>query len=299
MTGPGTYEDILSTGRKTLEEAQVPDAGLDAWLLFSHVFGMSRSEYYAHGRETPENAEYLSDKERAYYELIERRSRRIPLQHLTGYQEFMGYPLSVSGDVLIPRKETEILTETAAGLIKEMIRGKRPEEKVRVLDLCTGSGCIAISLKKMIPQISCDASDVSEKALAAAEKNAEALEAPVRFILSDIWEKIGDVYDVIVSNPPYIPTDLIGSLEEEVRAHDPVTALDGGADGLVFYRRIIDGIDARLKNGGHVLFEIGHDQAAQVSRMLRENGFSDIRVIKDYAGNDRIVSAVFTDEKDR
>ena len=296
MTGMKTYEEILSEGRKILTEAGVPDAGTDAWLLFSHVFGMSRSSYYAHCRET---ADGLDDREKEYFDLIRRRSKRIPLQHLTGYQEFMGYPFAVSGDVLIPRKETEILTETAADLIGGLVRDGGPETEIRLLDLCTGSGCIAVSLKKMIPRVICDASDVSEKALALAEKNAETLRARVRFIRSDLWENIDGVYDVIISNPPYIPTAVIGTLEEEVRLHDPAAALDGGADGLDFYRRIAEGCAAHMKNGGHLFLEIGHDQAAQVGGMLLAQGFSDIRIKKDYAGNDRIVSAVLAKEKDR
>ncbi len=297
MTGMKTYEEILSEGRKILTEAGVPDADQDAWLLFSHRFGMGRSSYYAHCRETAEVEDGLAGREKEYFDMIRRRSKRIPLQHLTGYQEFMGYPFAVSGDVLIPRKETEILTETAADLIGGIMRDGGPETEIRLLDLCTGSGCIALSILNYTNDTKAVGTDISEAALKMAMKNASDLgkEDRTEFIKTDLFpeESMGK-FDLIVSNPPYIASAVIETLAPEVKDYEPRLALDGDEDGLVFYRRIIDNAPKYLFSSGYLILEIGYDQAEAVKGLLEEKGhYHDIEVIQDYSGNDRVVRACY------
>lgn len=270
-----TLYNVLKEGETYLREHAIEDAQTDAWLLMEYVTGISRALFLA------ERTSVMKEDDRQRYEkLLYERGRHIPLQHLTGTQEFMGLSFSVNEHVLIPRQDTEILVE-------ETLRYLRAG--MRVLDLCTGSGCIAISLAKLCPGISVDAADISQEALLTAGKNADRLGADIRLIHSDLFEGITDVYDVIVSNPPYIRTEVIETLSEEVRLHEPHLALDGMADGLYFYRKIIGESAAHLKENGMLLFEIGHDQAAEVTELLRENGYQEIQTLRDLAGLDRVV----------
>lgn len=303
-----TLQAELKYGEQYLKEHGVEEAGTDAWLLFQYATGMDRTRFLM------DRSEEMEEGPKARYrELLERRGERIPLQHLTGEQEFMGLVFGVNEDVLIPRQDTEILVEEAL---------KRLNPGMRALDMCTGSGCIAISLAKLrrkedygccagpdmhlktavvgsgpeqngrntgtiTPLI--DGADISGRALALAEKNAELLGADVRFLQSDLFGGISDVYDMIVSNPPYIPTQVIGELSPEVRLHEPLTALDGHGDGLYFYREIIRESRGHLASGGWILFEIGCDQGEDVAGMLREAGYTDVCIVKDLAGLDRVV----------
>ena len=215
--------------------------------------------------------------------MVSRRKQRIPLQHLTGEQEFYGYPFYVNEHVLIPRQDTEVLVEEAL---------KRKREGMKVLDLCTGSGCILLSILKNLKQGTGVGIDISEQALEVARRNAKrlGLEAATTFVLSDLFEKAQGPYDMIVSNPPYIETEEIAQLMPEVRDHEPRLALDGMSDGLYYYRSIVSQCRDYLKEDGALLFEIGAGQGAAVSELLKEAGFMSVQVIKDLAGLDRVVA---------
>lgn len=276
-----TYEEAYRSGRDSLLAAGVPEAELDARLLLEYVCKTGRNDLLVHGDRV------LSGSERsAYEELIAGREGRIPLQHLTGEQEFMGLSFSVNEDVLIPRQDTEILVE-------EVLRNLH--DGMRLLDMCTGSGCILISLLHYTNDCEGVGADISRDSLKVAELNAEKLlEARVRaggisFLQSDLFENIEGKFDVIVCNPPYIPRETIAELMPEVREHEPLRALDGGKDGLSFYRRIVEEGSPHLLGGGMLFFEIGYDQAQAVSTLMEQAGFSQIHVVKDYAGLDRVV----------
>lgn len=296
-----TYRSALEYGRQYLEEKEIADASVDAWYLLEFSCGLDRTRYLLRMMDP------MPEEEASRYQrLLEKRGSRIPLQHITGVQEFMGFPFQVNEQVLIPRQETELLVETA---LKELKPG------MRVLDLCTGSGCILISLLKLCPGLAGIGLDISPEALEVARQNGDALGVSAEFLESDLFQcfrqneercqekgKTSAVrtfpegklpeeqrYDLIVSNPPYIAAAVIGELEEEVRLHDPRKALDGGPDGLCFYRRIVAECLDYLKPSGWLMFEIGHDQGQSVSAMM-EKDFTEIRVIQDLAGLDRVVA---------
>lgn len=277
-----TYRELLTQGATLLQKAGIEEYELDAWYLLEHITGITRAQYFLKQREETHG------EEAAYLEVIEKRGKRIPLQHITGTQEFMGLPFSVNEDVLIPRQDTETLVE--------FVMNRLPKG-AEVLDMCTGSGCIAISIGKLAGA-KVTAVDLSPKALAVARKNAEQLEVPVTFYESDLFTNVPELkYDAIVSNPPYIPTKVIEGLEPEVRDFEPHMALDGEADGLTFYRKIVDESRAYLKNGGLLAFEIGHDQRVAVSRLMEEAGFTEVRALKDMPGLDRVVYGTWIDRE--
>lgn len=225
-----TYREVWNWGKEILRHAGIPEADLDAWFLLEYVTGMTKTQYYVRDQEEMDSA-----KRKAYEEYIKRRGERIPLQHITGVQEFMGYPFAVDETVLIPRQDTEILVEEAD-------RVARQSKAERILDVCTGSGCVLLSLLKMDERRRGVGSDLSGDALKVAEMNREKLgisKERCTFFKSDLFEKIEGDYDLIVSNPPYIRTEEIEKLQEEVRLYDPYEALDGKEDGLYFYRRMI------------------------------------------------------------
>lgn len=304
-----TLRTGYTEAKKLLEESGIEEASLDAWLLLEHVTGISRASYYA-----DPDREMSPDEWRRYSELVGRRAERVPLQHITGTQEFMGLVFEVNEHVLIPRQDTEILVEQALAFIGS---GKVPaaeNSRTRILDMCTGSGCILLSVmhwaesyrqkalrragdtarggEKQDIIIEGTGADISPKALAVAEKNARRLGISAGFVESDLFGAVRGKYGMIVSNPPYIRTDEIKDLQEEVRLHDPVIALDGREDGLYYYRRIVRESRSYLEEGGALLFEIGCDQAEAVSGLMRGAGFSEITVKKDLAGLDRVVSGV-------
>lgn len=270
-----TYSEAVHKAQTSLEQHQVPDPGVDALLLLQFVCGFNRARYYAIREE-----EIPPEQLKRYRELIEKRSGRIPLQHLTKEQEFMGLPFQVSEDVLIPRQDTEILVQEAL---------KRVPPSGRVLDLCTGSGCILISLLKLGNDLGGTGSDLSEKALEVAAMNAKLNGVKASFVRSDLFSQIHGTYDMVVSNPPYIESSVIGSLMEEVRDHEPLMALDGGRDGLEFYRRIVPQSLQHLNPGGWLILEIGYDQAEAVRSMFVSQQYEDVTVIRDFGGNDRVV----------
>lgn len=277
-----TLQMIYKEGAETLEHAGIPDAKLDAWYLLEYVTGISRASYFGDPkREVPK------EQAESYREVILRRAGHIPLQHITGEQEFMGYTFLVNPDVLIPRQDTETLTEEALKFTKP---------GMKVLDMCTGSGCILISLLKSCPGLKGTGCDISEKALKMARENGRRLQVEASWIQSDLFEQISERFDLIVSNPPYIRTGVIEELQEEVRLHDPWIALDGKEDGLYFYRRIIAESTGYIRDNGAMMFEIGHDQAEDVVRLMEEAGYTQIRVKKDLAGLDRVVTGRYNKE---
>ena len=273
-----TLQQIYREGKETLERAGIAEAGLDAWYLLEYVTGISRASYYGDpGRVVTE--EDLC----RYRECIEKRAGHIPLQHITGEQEFMGLSFLVNDQVLIPRQDTETLVEEA---LKYAMPG------MRVLDLCTGSGCILISLLHFCPGLTGVGSDISAEALKMARTNGQRLhvEDRAQWLCGDLFEKVTGAFDLIVSNPPYIRSAEIEELQEEVRLYDPRIALDGAEDGLLFYRRIIEESKSYLKKGGRLLFEIGCDQGRDVAELLENAGYTEVSVKKDLAGLDRVAA---------
>lgn len=271
-----TYRKLLQDAREFLNKAGIADADVDAWYLLAHVFGISRADYLLNGQD-----ECPKDKVPVYKSLLEKRAARFPLQYITGVQEFMGLEFEVDENVLIPRQDTEILVEE----VLKVCMGKS------VLDLCTGSGCIILSLAKYGQLKRAVGSDISEKALQVAKRNAKKLNIDVTLVCSDLFEKIRGRFDIIVSNPPYIKTEEYFSLMPEVRDHEPKLALEAGSDGLLYYKRIIKDLPGFIKPGGYVFFEIGYDQGDAVSKLLKQAGFTDIYVKKDLSGLDRVVCA--------
>ena len=276
-----TLKEAYEYGQVQLKNAQIEDADLDAWYLLEYVTGVSRTMYFM-----DMNCEVSEEEEREYFRCVETRATHVPLQHITGVQEFMGLPLYVNEHVLVPRQDTEVLVESVLDIL---------EPEMRVLDMCTGSGCILISLMKLcnLANVIGVGADISEEALRVSRKNAEQLGVEATWIHSDLFSKVEGQYDVIVSNPPYIRTSVIEGLKEEVKFHDPFIALDGKEDGLYFYRRIVDESPNYLKKGGKLYFEIGHDQGDDVSGLMKVAGFSGVTVKKDLAGLDRVVFGVY------
>jgi protein-(glutamine-N5) methyltransferase, release factor-specific len=274
------YAKLYQIGKEQLQKAGITDAELDARLLLEFICHTDRNALYAHGDQEIED-----EKMHDFLQLIEKRAAHIPLQHLTGEQNFMGLDFLVNEHVLIPRQDTEILVEE---IMRDLHDG------IRILDMCTGSGCILLSLLHYSNDCSGVGVDVSEDALAVARQNADRLaEKQAVFIQSDLFEKVEGSFDLIVSNPPYIRSQEIAGLMPEVREHEPHLALDGKDDGLHFYREIIKGAMPHLKRGGQLFFEIGYDQGEAVQALLAANGYTEIAVVKDYAGLDRVVYGTF------
>ena len=270
-----TYREAVEFGTKCLTDAGVPDAALDAWYLLQMVCKIERSYYYVHGEE-----DITQDAQKEYEIAVQKRAEHIPLQYIIGEQEFMGLRFKVNSNVLIPRQDTETLVEQVLKIVKP---------GMKVLDLCTGSGCILISVLKNAPELTGMGSDISKTALLVAKENAKLHEVDAEWVRSDLFDNITETFDVIMANPPYIPTGEILSLMPEVRDFEPENALDGGADGLDFYRKIAGQVKDYLNPGGYVYMEIGYDQGEAVSELMRNAGFTEVEVIKDLARNDRVV----------
>ena len=348
------WADVLNYGKKILKNAGIAEADLDSWYLFEESFGISRAQYFLCARENIvgstaqkiavqeqhgdllesgnalECAElWLKEKLSAYENALKKRAARIPLQQIIGQQEFMGLSFFVNEHVLIPRQDTETLVE--------LVLQEQKDKDISILDMCTGSGCIAVSLKKLGGYAHVEGADISEEALKVAKRNSEEIlenndvnndavnsrteqiqnctnltnnqnkqdnseermvsevrrvsQTGVTFRHSDMFSSFRgtEQFNVIVSNPPYIPSAVIEELEPEVRDHEPRGALDGTADGLYFYRILAEECAKHLTPGGHVYFEIGYDQGAAVKELLDNHGFKDTRVIQDLAGKDRVV----------
>ena len=272
-----TYREALLSGEKILDMAQIVDAKNDAWLLMEMVCKIDKTFYYVHMDE-----ESPVDEMKEYESVLKKRAERVPLQYITGEQEFMGLTFYVNSNVLIPRQDTETLVEEALNLAKA---------GMRILDMCTGSGCIIISILKNKSDVKGMGCDISKQALIVAKENAKLNNVNVAFEYSDLFENIEGKFDMIVSNPPYIRSAEIPSLMPEVAQFEPLKALDGSEDGLEFYRRIIKESKNYLNADGYIIFEIGNDQGEAVSNMLTYAGYNNVRVIKDLAHNDRVVCA--------
>lgn len=271
-----TTAQLISYGRSSLLSAGIEEAEQDAWLLFSFMTGFDRTQYFLR-----RDADIDALWEERYRKMIDRRAKRVPVQYITNEAYFMGHTFYVDENVLIPRQDTEVLVERVCGLLNQ---------GGTVLDMCTGSGCIILSLLLETGAAKGVASDISEGALSVAKKNAGLLSVEnVEFVQGNLFENIHGIFDVIVSNPPYIETSALGKLMPEVVQYEPRTALDGYEDGLYFYRQITPGAVKYLKKDGYLCYEIGYNQGLQVSRLLEEAGFSRIQVIRDLAGLDRVV----------
>lgn len=318
-----TYRECYEKGCRILNEAGIEEAVLDARLLLESVCGTNRNDLLVHGEQP-----VAVDAEEKYMDWIGKRAGHIPLQQLTGEQDFMGLTFTVNEHVLIPRQDTEILVEE---VLKELHDG------MRVLDMCTGSGCILISLLHYSNGCEGLGVDLSAEALQVAKRNAqrilgEKLSKPVsleiklpeakgdgdktfeaesgdaeaaldfaenetagraRFLQSDLFENVEGKFEIIVSNPPYIASAEVDKLMPEVRDHEPRMALDGTADGLEFYRRIIEEAGQHLVSSGMLFFEIGYDQGQAVSELMRQHGYREVQVVQDYAGLDRVVYGTY------
>lgn len=260
-----TLKEALAKAVDKLQQMEVPDADIDAWYLLSYVTGLDRAAFFLHGDEPMAEPDMIR-----YRDLVTKRGERIPLQHLTGEQEFMGLDFHVNEHVLIPRQDTECLVER----VLPYVDGKR------VLDVCTGSGCIAIAIAKLGKPFIVHGVDISEEALAVARQNATELNASVELFAGDLMTRMDGQYDVIVSNPPYISPSVIEGLMPEVRLHEPMLALDGGQDGLEFYRRIAGQAVTRLAPNGRLFLEIGCEQAAAVAEILQNRDIGKCRCFR-------------------
>ena len=277
------YRKLYETGKDRLEKAGIQEAALDARLLLEEVCRTDRNTLLVHGDRA-----VTEEEETQFRIFIERRSTHEPLQQITGWQEFMGLRFSVMEDVLVPRQDTETLVE-------EVMRYLR--DGMEILDVCTGSGCILLSLLRYSNGCRGVGCDISEKALAVAGQNAKELGISAQFIQSDLFESIEGRFEYIVSNPPYIRKDMIPTLMEEVRDHEPLIALDGGEDGLDFYRKITREATEHLYSGGMLFFEIGYDQGEAVKLLMEEEGYEEVTVSQDLAGLDRVVYGTFNGRK--
>ena len=281
-----TIDELLREAKGLLKDKGIKTWALDSELLLSHLFSFSRVQLYTHSKEEVEEA--IQEK---YRDLILERIKGMPVQYLTNTKEFMSLPFYVDQNVLIPRNDTEVLVEKALELIDE--------KESMILDMCTGSGCIAISIAYYKKKSKVLGLDLSAPAMKVAQYNTRlnGVDDRVYFIQSNLFESLQEDYlskfDMIISNPPYIPTEDISRLEVEVKAYEPFMALDGGKDGLDFYRKIIEKSKAYLKDKGILIFEIGYNQGKAVTEIFKSHGFSDISIKKDLAGLDRVVFGKF------
>ena len=313
-----TLYDLLNEGSSILRQAGDTDAENDAKLLLLNAFDLNLVHFLMDRlRPLSETDVAVQEQIQNYRAMVAKRASRVPLQQILGSQEFMGLDFFVNEHVLIPRQDTETLVELVLEEQQEKQqeqqpeeqqkkqreqqseeqqkkqRGQKPEKSRKLLDLCTGSGCIAISLAVKGGFESVTATDLSEEALKVAERNTRTHQVPIRFFQGDLFSALPQsevkTFDIITSNPPYIPTAVIATLEPEVREHEPMMALDGTEDGLKFYRQIAKEAGSWLKPGGSIYLEIGYDQGEAVSGLLEDAGFTNVRVVKDLPGKDRVV----------
>lgn len=305
------YIDLKRNAAEKLQAAGVPDAEIDVWLMLTESAGLERSILFAAIFE-----EVPTAVEQKFEAMLERRLKREPLQYILGSQEFMGLDFIVNPDVLIPRQDTELLAEKGAEEVRRLIACAMADREgdglqIDILDLCTGSGCVAISVAVAADKNLCEfaetghecrtmvkvtGADISEGAIRVAEKNRQINETKyvaVDMINSDLFKNIKGRFNLITANPPYVKAGNIPILMPEVNEFEPRLALDGGADGLIFYRRIVDEAPEYLKAGGRLIFEMDDDQGPAVSELMIKGGFTDVRVFKDLTGADRVAYGVF------
>lgn len=282
-----TYRELYEYGKLKLEEAGIAEAALDARLLLEYICHTDRNELIVHA-----DRGHSSMEEQFYRTVIEKRASRIPLQHITGEQEFMGLCFKVNEHTLIPRQDTEVLVEEAM---------RHLGDGMRILDMCTGSGCILLSLLRYSNECEGVGTDISGEALKIARENAQRLQLDAAFLEGDLFsalegwvsERTADkLFDMVVSNPPYIRTEVIDTLMPEVREYEPFSALDGREDGLYFYRRIVAEAPGYMRKGAYLFFETGCEQGEAVAALMREAGFVQVGIFKDYTGLDRVVCGV-------
>lgn len=278
-------KDLFNEGKKLLEDSNIENSSLDCSFILKKHTGLKKADLLL---KNP----LVSDHQRvAFFEDIKKRVANVPLQYILGEWEFMSLPFKVNENVLIPRADTETLIEAVL---------KQKNAKT-VLDLCTGSGCIAIALAHYNKNISCTGIDISEKALFVANENTKlnAVDDRVQFIKADVLSGFNGIceensIDIIVSNPPYISKNDIMKLQKEVKDFEPILALEGGKDGFEFYNKIIPLWKNALKKGGAMFFECGIGQAQKIKKLFSENNFLDIEILKDYNGIERVVWAKIT-----
>ena len=280
MSRNKTIKEALVAAKKELKESGAGEYKLDAELFIMKAANMTKTSVLING-----DKELTESEEKLFNSMVQKRKKGIPTQYILGKCEFMGYEFFVDENVLIPRPDTEVLVET-------VLKTAQKENFQNVIDMCTGSGCIAVSLA-LNGIKSVTACDISFGALSTAKKNAEYNNASdkIQFIQGDLFENVdkSQKYNAIVSNPPYIPTEDISNLMREVRDNEPLTALDGGKDGLDFYRRITNDSLEYLADGGYLFFEIGYNQGEDLKKIMTDLGFDGIKIVKDYAGLDRVV----------
>lgn len=276
------YKELYKFGVQTLDSHTIPNAHYDARLLLEFICNTNHSDLHLHG-----DREMTQEEMTKYQEVIEQRANHIPLQYIIGTQEFMGLSFHVSPFVLIPRQDTEILVEAVL---------KHLHDKMSILDMCTGSGCILISLLRYSNDCEGVGVDISKDALNIAIENGNRHQINAQWLESNLFEKVEGKFDMIVSNPPYIRSDVIPTLMEEVKDYEPMIALEGGDDGLHFYHKIIKEAKHHLNRGGMLFFEIGHDQKKEVMNVMKKEGYTDINALQDYAGNDRVIIGTFLEE---
>ena len=286
-------KELLQIGESALEKAGCMDPRIDAELIMRFLLSLDKQQLFI------KFPALLDEKTcEAYFKLIDLRSAGKPVQYITGEQEFMGISFKVDENVLIPRQDTETLVEEVIREVKEQTsRGKSPRGGCQILDLCCGSGAIGVSFCKYIKDARVTAVDISGKAISVAKENAQnaGVGKQIKFLESDLFGSLrkgigGTKFHIIASNPPYIKRDVIPTLQREIVEHEPMLALDGGEDGLDFYRRIVASAADYLKPEGMLYLEIGHDQGQTVDDLARDTGrFEDIEIIKDLAGHDRVV----------
>lgn len=269
------YQEIYRQGMTALEKAGIAEAALDARLLLEEVCGTNRTTLYAHGEKELTEAEKTQ-----YMQWIQDRADRVPLQHILGKTEFMGLDFLVNEHVLCPRPDTEVLVEEVL---------KHLHDGMRILDIGTGSGCILLSLLHYSNDCQGVGADISKEALQIARENGRRLGEQADFIESDLFEKVAGKFEIIVSNPPYIRRDELAGLMPEVRDHEPGKALDGGVDGLFFYREITKKAKVHLPGGGMLFYEIGCEQGPAVKKIMEDSGFREVEIVKDFSGLDRVV----------
>ena len=277
-----TYREAYETGKYILTKAHIDNAEGDAFTLLSLVCKIDRTFYL-----TNKESRLTEDEVTQYRIMLSKRAEHIPLQYITGVAPFMGMIFKVNSSVLIPRFDTEVLVDKVLKIVKSTDR---------VLDMCTGSGCIILSIKDKFPTIDAVASDVSRAALLVAKENAKSYNMDIDFVRSDLFEKIKGEFDIIVSNPPYIKSAVIETLDSEVKNFEPYEALDGREDGLYFYRRIASDAKQHLKKEGRLCLEIGDDQGEEVSDILLREGYAPVDVYRDLNNKDRVIIAVYEGE---